>query len=113
MIHKVSIPVDTTVSNGRNTNSSPINQNVNKENNTEDVLLRKEHFEKIVDSMNSFIDASTTHVRFQFHDKLQEYYVSVVNNDTQEVVREIPPKKFLDMYASMMEQIGWLVDKKI
>lgn len=73
----------------------------------------KQELEKVVKSMNHFLSASNTHLKFQFHDELQEYYVSIVDNVTQEIVREIPPKKLLDMYAAMTDFLGILVDKKI
>ena len=73
----------------------------------------KEQVEKIVESMNQFIDASTTRVKFEFHEKLEDYYVTVVDSQTNDVIKEIPSKKLLDMYASMLEFMGILVDKKI
>ncbi|GIN85273.1 hypothetical protein J6TS2_16590 [Heyndrickxia sporothermodurans] len=73
----------------------------------------KEKLEKIVDSMNEFVSASNSHLKFEFHDKLNEYYVTVVDDNTQEVVKEIPSKKMLDMYAAMTEFLGIMVDKKI
>lgn len=73
----------------------------------------KEQLEKVVRSMNDFLQPSTTHLKFEFHEQLQEYFVSIVDNDTNEVVKEIPPKKLLDMYAAMTEYLGLLVDKKI
>lgn len=75
---------------------------------------QKEHIEKIVDSLNDFLTASpNTHLKFEFHDKLNEYYVTIVDENTKEVVREIPPKKMLDMFAAMTEFLGLMVDKKI
>jgi flagellar protein FlaG len=59
------------------------------------------------------LHASNTHLKFEFHDKLQEYYVTIVDEQTKEVVREIPAKKILDMYAAMTEFVGLMVDKKI
>ena len=39
--------------------------------------------------------------------------LTVVDDKTHEVIKEIPSKKLLDTYASMMEFVGLLVDKKI
>nr|WP_311284931.1 flagellar protein FlaG [Rossellomorea marisflavi] len=38
--------------------------------------------------------------------------MTIVDDLTQEVVKEIPAKKFLDMHADMAEFMGLLVDKK-
>jgi flagellar protein FlaG len=73
----------------------------------------KEKTEKVVSSMNDFLKASNSHLKFEFHDDLKEYYVTLVDDKSNEVIREIPSKKLLDMYAAMTEYVGLLVDKKI
>ncbi|UAL47007.1 flagellar protein FlaG [Sutcliffiella horikoshii] len=74
--------------------------------------IRKQ-METIVDGMNDFMKPMNVSVRFELHDDLNEYYVTVVDAATDEVIREIPSKKFLDMYAAMTEYMGLFVDKKI
>lgn len=66
-----------------------------------------------VDSLNGFIEPLQTNLKFVYHEELNEYYVTVVNPSTSEVIREIPPKKMLDMYAAMTESMGILIDEKI
>lgn len=73
----------------------------------------KMQMEKIVDGMNEFVTPVNVSIRFELHEKLKEYYVKVVDATTDEVIREIPSKKFLDMYAEMTEFMGLFVDKKI
>lgn len=66
-----------------------------------------------VDGMNEFLEPTKTAVKFQLHEKLNEYYVQVIDSITDEVLKEIPNKKFLDMYASMTELMGIIVDEKL
>lgn len=73
----------------------------------------KEDVKKVVDQMNQFVEPVRTNLKFELHDKLHEYYITVVNPITDEVIREIPPKKLLDIYAAMAEFMGFLVDEKI
>lgn len=80
---------------------------------SEPVTLNKTEINKKIESVNKFLESSQTSLKFQFHDKLNEYYVSILDSKTQEVIKEIPPRKFLDMYATMMESIGLIVDHKI
>ncbi|WP_121444153.1 flagellar protein FlaG [Brockia lithotrophica] len=54
-----------------------------------------------------------THLRFVWHEELREYYVRVVDDATNEVIREIPPKKWLDLVAHMLEHLGLLVDARV
>ncbi|WP_102028698.1 flagellar protein FlaG [Salirhabdus sp. Marseille-P4669] len=65
------------------------------------------------DALNKFLEPSKTSLKFEFHEKLEEYYVSIIDPTTKEVIKEIPPKKMLDIYAAMAEFIGIIVDKKI
>ncbi|SFQ11190.1 flagellar protein FlaG [Salibacterium halotolerans] len=64
------------------------------------------------DEMNGLLEATFTDLKFNVHDKLEQVYVQVLNRDTDEVIREVPPEKFLDMKAAILEQAGLLVDEK-
>lgn len=75
--------------------------------------LPAEKAKKMTDSMNRFMESTSTNLRFQFHEELQEYYVTIVDSKTDEVVKEIPSKKLMDIYAAMRDFLGVLVDHKI
>lgn len=68
---------------------------------------------QMTDSMNTFLESANTQLRFKFHEKLNEYYVTIVDSKTDEVIREIPSKKLMDIHAAMREFVGLLVDRKI
>lgn len=74
---------------------------------------KKEKVEEVVKGLNEFLNPAHTSIKFKFHEKLNEYYVTVVDDNTNEVIKEIPSKKLLDTYAMMAEHLGLLVDKKI
>lgn len=75
--------------------------------------LPAEKAKKMTDSMNKFLETTNTELRFKYHDELKTYYVTLINSKTEEVVREIPSKKLMDMYAAMRDFVGLFVDKKI
>jgi flagellar protein FlaG len=79
----------------------------------EEILLSSEYAQKIVEGLNTFLTASNSHLKFVYHEKLQKFYVTIVDNRTDEVIKEIPPKRLLDMVASMSEHIGLIIDTKI
>ncbi|WP_336822049.1 flagellar protein FlaG [Sporosarcina sp. USHLN248] len=68
---------------------------------------------QMTDSMNTFLESVNTQLRFKLHDELNEYYVTIVDSKTDEVVREVPSKKLMDIYAAMKEFVGLLIDRKI
>lgn len=75
--------------------------------------LSKARIQEVVESLNTFLNPTHTAVRFEYHEKLDEYYVKVVDDITNETIREIPSKKLLDYYAAMTEFVGIMVDEKI
>lgn len=75
--------------------------------------LSPDKAKKMTESLNDFLETTSTKLRYEFHEKLEKYYVTLVNSETDQVVREIPNKKLMDMYASMLDFIGVLIDKKI
>ena len=75
--------------------------------------LPAEQAKSMVKDMNKFLGSANSQLKFQFHDELNEYYVTVVDNTTNEVIREIPSKKLLDIHAAMREFVGLFVDRKI
>lgn len=75
-------------------------------------VMSKDELQKEIEGMNKWLQVTNTHVKFTLHDELNEYYVQVINNDTQEVIREVPSKKMMDIVAKFHEMVGLLVDEK-
>ncbi|MGG0720038.1 flagellar protein FlaG [Robertmurraya massiliosenegalensis] len=75
--------------------------------------LSKEETEHIVKGMNEFLHPKYTSVTFKLHEELDRYYVEVIDKETKEVVREVPTKEILDMYAKMTEYLGLFIDEKL
>lgn len=49
---------------------------------------------------------------FKYHDETNRISITVKNTDTDEVIREIPAEKALDMLAKAWELAGLMVDEK-
>lgn len=61
-----------------------------------------------VKQVEEILHAFDRGVRFDVHKETQTTVVRVVNNDTGEVIREIPSEKFLDMLAAFQKQLAGL-----
>jgi flagellar protein FlaG len=72
-----------------------------------------QQIETMVDGANQFFKMTKTHLQFHLHERLNSHYVEIRNSETNEVIREIPSKKFLDMVAKLQELAGLIVDEKI
>ena len=49
---------------------------------------------------------------FSYHEATKRISVKIVDKDMNEVIREIPPEKTLDMISKMWELAGIVVDEK-
>lgn len=72
----------------------------------------KQEVEGEIRGINKWLQSTNTHLKFTLHEKLNDYYVQVINDQTNEVIREIPSKKVMDFAAKMHEMIGLLIDEK-
>ncbi|HHV28950.1 flagellar protein FlaG [Acetivibrio mesophilus] len=65
-----------------------------------------------IEKANKAITGNHTQLEFSIHEKSKEIMVKVIDSETQEVIREIPPEKILDMVAAMLEMAGIIVDER-
>ncbi|AHN20583.1 flagellar protein FlaG [Lysinibacillus varians] len=75
--------------------------------------ISKEKLQHAVDTVNEFLQINHNASKFVLHDGLERYFVQVVDTKTEEVVKEIPPKKLLDAFYEMQKLLGMIVDEKI
>lgn len=65
-----------------------------------------------IESGNKELKSLQTNLRFSIHEKTKQITVKIIDTATDEVIKEVPSEKILDMVAAMMEQAGILVDKR-
>ena len=75
--------------------------------------ISKDKLQQAIDVVNDFLEINDSSSKFVYHEGLERYYVTIVNRDTEEVVKEIPPKKLLDAFYEMKKMVGMIVDEKI
>lgn len=88
--------------------SKPIqinNSQAEKENN--DIEIKA-----AVGKINKLLEGQGSHLQYEKHDVLNQMIIRVIDNNTNEVIKEIPSKKILDMVAKMCEMAGILMYKK-
>ena len=65
-----------------------------------------------IERANKALAISNRSLEFSVHEKTKEIMVKVVDTETQEVIREIPSEKILDLVANILEMAGILVDER-
>jgi len=58
------------------------------------------------------ISSKNMRVEYSVHEETNTIMIKIINEETNEVVKEIPPEKILDMVAKMCELAGILVDER-
>ena len=71
---------------------------------------QSEKIKKAVEQFNKNLGHSSA--IFGIHEATNRVTIKIVDKDTKEVIKELPPEKTLDMIAKVWEIAGILVDEK-
>ena len=74
--------------------------------------VSKDLMDKILEDANSMMLGHKTHFEFKIHEKTGEVIVKLVDNETKEVVKEIPSEKLVEIMSNLCELVGLCLDQK-
>ncbi|WP_019635624.1 flagellar protein FlaG [Paenibacillus fonticola] len=77
------------------------------------ISLGEEQLIKAIDRAVKALEGPNTSFEVSVHQQTNSIMVKVLNKETGELIREIPPEKTLDLVAKMMEIAGILIDERI
>ena len=85
---------------------------------SDQIRKSKEQINKSVEQINKSVEQinkkmSNSEVQFGIHDKTNRITIKIIDKETKEVIKELPPEKTLDMIAKAWELAGILVDEKL
>lgn len=75
--------------------------------------ISEEQLIHAIDKANKSFEPFDRRFELSVHEKTKAVMVKVIDSTNDEVIREIPSEKVLDMVAHMLEVAGIIVDKKI
>jgi flagellar protein FlaG len=73
----------------------------------------REEVEKAAEKINKLMGLFEKRLKFEVHEKTNRIMVKTIDEESGEVISEIPPEKILDMLSSFYEYVGLLIDKKV
>lgn len=76
----------------------------------DDKSKMQQRIKSAVDKANQ--RAKKTHCEFQYHEETNRISISVKDDETGEVIKQIPAEETLDMLSKMWEMAGLFVDDK-
>lgn len=66
----------------------------------------------LIEKANKALSGGNRSFEFSIHEATNEIVIKVIDSDTNEIIREIPNEKILDMVAKMWEMSGIFVDER-
>jgi flagellar protein FlaG len=75
-----------------------------------------EQVSAMVEDLQASLDLlqqKNTSLNFSVHEKTERVMVRITDQNTGDVIREIPSKEFLDLAAKLQEMVGLMFDMKI
>ena len=80
----------------------------------QELLGTKEGVESVARVIEDYAnDVHNVGLRFQVHEDTGKFVIRVIDERTNEVVREVPPENLLDLAAKMEEMMGMLYDETV
>ena len=101
--------------------STRVNKNDNSDRKPESLREKQQYSEQdledevreSVKDVNEIVDKVKEGLSFQIHEDTEKMMVKVVDLNTDEVIKELPPEEMLDLQARIHEMIGILIDETV
>lgn len=77
-----------------------------------ELTLSEQAVQKAIEKANRLVNGVGVHFQYSVHEKTRNIMVKVIDNETEEIIREIPPEKILDLVAKLQEICGVIIDEK-
>lgn len=100
---------------GRQNLNSNVREVLKVEKTERDVLKQfsEDDIKKAAEKLNKLFEDRETHVEYEIYGKFKDITIKIIENSTKKVVKEIPPKKLIDMVDKLCELAGMFVDDKV
>lgn len=78
----------------------------------QDKTVSDELLKAAIKHVNTKMEYVGTRCEYSYHEVTNRVSIKVIDKDTEEIIREIPPEETLEMIQKMLELAGILVDEK-
>ncbi|MBD5588076.1 flagellar protein FlaG [Clostridium botulinum] len=103
-------------------NSEIVNSGTDLDKNIEKIKLSEKHttldkestreVKASVDKLNKLLEGQDIRLEYEIYGKFRDLTIRLIDTKTKEVIKEIPPRKIIDMVAKLCEMAGVLIDEK-
>ena len=67
---------------------------------------------KAVDKLNKLFEDKSTHVQYEVYGLSHNISIKIIDDKTEQVIKEIPSKKFIEMMDELCNLAGIMLDEK-
>lgn len=78
----------------------------------DEMTVAEQAIVKAIEKANKALEGVQTRLEYSVHKPSGTIMVKVLNKDTNRVIREIPPKKILDLVSALEHIYGVIIDEK-
>lgn len=103
--------VDTTTAAGKKNAQVKDNGAQQEESREQEYQISEKALKQRISDINRKLNNNTI-AEFGYHDDTNRVTIKIVDKDTKETIKEIPPEKTLDLIAKAWELAGILVDER-
>lgn len=75
--------------------------------------VSREYAEELSGVMNKIASLENIQLQFEVYQETNTVYVQIVDRETKEVVKQIPPEEMLELSAKIREMVGILLDEYV
>ncbi|MDT2865061.1 flagellar protein FlaG [Vagococcus carniphilus] len=72
----------------------------------------QEQLQKMIDQSNKHLLGKDAKLTYKVHESTKKTIITLVDTNTEEVIREIPSEKMLDSIANIWKMVGIIVNKE-
>lgn len=87
-------------------------QKIGQQDNDRQSSASDQHIKSEISKANRKLKRHDIKCEFGYHEETRRVTIKVMDKDTEEVIREIPPEETLEMIQKMWELAGLMVDEK-
>ncbi|CAM3530344.1 flagellar protein FlaG [Marinicrinis lubricantis] len=77
-----------------------------------DIPVSDEQLIKAIEKAIKAVEGKATSLKFSVHEQTKQIMVKIIDNESGEIVKEIPPEKNLDFLAKVWEMAGLFIDER-
>lgn len=75
-------------------------------------VFKTESVQQAVDAINSALNVMEKDVNLKIHPETNRVIVQIIDAETNQVIKEIPPEKILNLVLKLEELLGFVIDEK-